>query len=118
MDNSISRFWVNYIYKTNTYDVPMHARRWYVRHVEVFIKTFPETRLAAISVDNLAGYLEGLGRKLDCHDWQLRWVVDALPAERGNDVFYILSVFIRVHLWIINYRVGTKNVTTLQKFIT
>ena len=27
----------------------------------------------------------------------------------------ILSAFIGVHLWIINYRVGTKNVTTLQK---
>ena len=102
MDDSISRFWDKYIDKTNAYDVPVLARRWYVRHVELFIKAFPGSRLAAISVADLTGYLEGLGRKLDCHDWAFRRVADALPAKRGNNVFYISSAFIRVHLWIIN----------------
>ena len=78
MEDAITRFWDKYIAKTVTYDVPERARMWYVKRVEHFIKSFPETRLQSISSDELSDYLKGIGRKSDCQDWQFRQVVDAL----------------------------------------
>jgi len=78
MDDAITRFWDKYIAKTVTYDVPERARMWYVKRVEHFIKSFPETRLQSISSDDLTNYLKEIGRKSDCQDWQFRQVVDAL----------------------------------------
>ena len=78
MDDAITRFWDKYIAKTVDYGVPERARRWYVRRVEAFIKAFPEKRLQSISPVDVTAYFEGIGRKLDCQDWQFRQVVDAL----------------------------------------
>jgi len=37
MDDSASRFWDKYISLISSYGIPERARRWCVRHVEVFI---------------------------------------------------------------------------------
>ena len=37
MEDSVSRFWDKYIAKTVDNNVPEGARRWYVRHIEIFI---------------------------------------------------------------------------------
>lgn len=62
MDDSVSRFWDKYIDKTVVCDVQERARRWYVRHVEEFIKAFPGSRLSAIVANDVVMYLEGIGR--------------------------------------------------------
>ena len=78
MDESIARFWDNYISKTNTCNVADHAQRWYVKHVEAYINAHPGCRLADTEPDNVTHYLEEIGRKPEFPDWRLRQVADAL----------------------------------------
>jgi len=68
MDDSISRFWDNYISKTTTCNIPEHARRWYVKHVEAYIKAHHNRRLAETGPDDIAYHLEELGRKPEFPD--------------------------------------------------
>ena len=78
MADSVSRFWDKYINKTVSYGVPERARRWYVRHVEMFIKANSDTRLSAMSEQDITQYFEAIGRKRDIVDWQYRQVVEAI----------------------------------------
>ena len=78
MDESARRFWDKYISKTATYKVPRGARRWYVKHVEAFIKDHSNRRLADIEADDLTSYLERLGRNPQIPDWRFRQVTEAL----------------------------------------
>lgn len=78
MDESASRFWEKYISKTATYNVPNGARRWYVKHVEAFIKAHPSRRLVDVKADDVASYLKKLGRNPQIPDWRFRQVAEAL----------------------------------------
>ena len=78
MDESVSRFWDNYISKTNTCNVPNHAQRWYVKHVEAYIKAHPGRRLDETKPDDVIHYLAEIGRKPEFPDWRFRQVADAL----------------------------------------
>ena len=91
MDDAITRFLDKYIAKTVDYGVQVRARRWYVKRVENFIRAFPDTRLQAISAQELAGYLEGIGRKLDCHDWQFMQIVDTLNKTQDQVFLFAFS---------------------------
>ena len=55
-----------------------HAQRWYVKHVEAYIKAHPERRLADTEPDDVTHYLDEIGRKPEFPDWRLRQVADAL----------------------------------------
>ncbi len=68
MDDSVSRFWDKNIEKTVACNVPDGARRWYVKHVEVFIKAHSERRLADLKAADVTKYLEEIGRKPDMPD--------------------------------------------------
>jgi len=78
MTDSVSRFWDNYIDKITTNNVPEGARRWYVRHLEVFIHSRSGRRLAATTQEEVAAYIDDIGRKENMTVWQYRQVVDAL----------------------------------------
>jgi len=78
MDDSITRFWDNYISKTTTCNIPEHAQRWYVKHIETYIKAHPGRRLAETGPDDITHYLEEIGRKPEFPDWRFRQVADAL----------------------------------------
>ena len=78
MDDSASRFWDKYILKTTAYNVPEGARRWYVRHVEDFIKAQSGRRLMTLTAGDIENYLKKKGRSETLADWQFRQVVDAL----------------------------------------
>ena len=64
MDDSVSRFWNKYIEKTIICNVSDKARRWYVIHIETFIKVHSNTRLAELGLADITKYLEVIGRKL------------------------------------------------------
>jgi hypothetical protein len=68
--DSVSRFWDKYINKTVSYGVPERARRYYVRHVEMFIKANSNTRLSAMTERDITQYFEMIGRKRDIVGWQ------------------------------------------------
>ncbi len=78
MDDSIARFWDNYITKTITCNIPAHARRWYVKHIEAYIKAHPDRRLADAGPEDISRYLQEIGRKPEFSDWRFRQVTDAL----------------------------------------
>ena len=78
MDDAASRFWDKYILKTISYNVPEGARRWYVRHAEVFIKAHSGRRLSTLTADDTERYLKEKGRSKKLTDWQYRQMVDAL----------------------------------------
>ncbi len=79
MADPVFRFWDKYISKTILYKVPEGSRRWYVRHVEAFIKARKGVRLATVCAADVEAYLEVIGRKRYMVDWKFRQVVDALP---------------------------------------
>jgi len=74
----ISRFWDNYAEKTKRYKIPATSTRWYVKHVERYIKAHPELRLAHHTEHELTQYLDDLGRTGKMADWQFKQAVDAL----------------------------------------
>jgi hypothetical protein len=78
MDDSVSRFWDKYIAKTVACNVSDASRRWYVKHVECFIKAHSERRLADLKAADVTKYLEEIGRKPDMPDWRFRQIIDAL----------------------------------------
>lgn len=78
MDDSVSRFWDNYLSKTISYDVPERARQWYVRRVEAFINAHAGRRLATLSGQDVCHYLDVIGRNERTEDWQFKQTVDAL----------------------------------------
>lgn len=78
MDDSVSRFWDKYIEKTASCGVPLRARRWYVRHIESFIRCNQNTRLGRLKAADISRYLTDKGRKPGMPDWRFRQIVDAL----------------------------------------
>lgn len=78
MEESITRFWDKYIEKTISYKVPENARRWYVRHIELFIKVHKGRRLAQLDASDIDVYLKGKGRNASMPDWRFSQIVDAL----------------------------------------
>ena len=78
MEDSVSRFWDKYIAKTVDNNVPEGARRWYVRHIEIFIKYRDGKKLSVTSKHDVEIYIERIGRKKNITSWQFQQVVDAL----------------------------------------
>jgi len=76
--DSTQRFWDNYIDKTKCYGVSANAARWYVKQVEVYIKTHSSLRLAQHTDKEMEEYLQDLGRNNRIDDWQFKQAVDAL----------------------------------------
>jgi integron integrase len=74
----ISQFWEKYIEKLKPYQVKPDVVRWYVRHAEHYIKSFPEQRLTTHSPQMVEGYLQDKGRNSRLTDWQFRQLVTAL----------------------------------------
>ena len=67
----ISRFWKTYIVKLNTYGIKPKGARWYIRHAEQYLRTFPDRRLATHTVQDVEQYLQDKGRKAGLEDWQV-----------------------------------------------
>ena len=77
-DESVPRFWDNYIYKTSSYNVKPKVARWYVRHAESYIKAHPHLRLSQHSAEQIETYLKEKGRNPHLQDWQFMQIVEAL----------------------------------------
>lgn len=69
-DQSVSRFWENYILKTRAYRIKNASMRWYVRHAERYIKDHHDVRLSLHTTQNLEDYLKDKDRNTYLEDWQ------------------------------------------------
>ena len=77
VDQSVSRFWDNYIAKTKSYKIKSSVARWYVRHTEDYIK-HASSRLSQHSVRQMDKYLREKGRNPNLEDRQYRQLVMVL----------------------------------------
>lgn len=77
-DQSVSRFWDNYIYKTKAYSIKSDAARWYVRHVEHYIKAHKNHKLGLHQAIDIEKYLKEKGRTKQLPDWQYKQIVISL----------------------------------------
>lgn len=78
MDESVARFWDNYIEKTKTYLRNPHNARWYVKHIENYIKSNEGLRLRDHTGQEITNYLNTAIQKQRLKDWQYRQLVYAL----------------------------------------
>ena len=62
VDQSVSRFWDNYIIKTKAYRVKESAVKWYVRNAERYIKDHEDLRLSLHTSEYVENYLNDKSR--------------------------------------------------------
>ena len=77
-EQSVSRFWDNYIEKTKTYNIKPAAVRWYVRYAESYIKSHINTKLINHPEHFVKEYLKDKGRQKRLEDWQFQQIVTSL----------------------------------------
>lgn len=77
-NQSITRFWDNFISKTKNNGIQPTAVRWYVRHTEGYIKAHSEHRLSNHSSRDVEQYLRDKGRKPHLQNWQYQPLVQAV----------------------------------------
>lgn len=76
--DAVEGFWEIYLEKTAQNNVPAKARRWYVKHVEEYIKANSGLKLSQHLPSNVEEFLQELGRNNHLADWQFKQAVDAL----------------------------------------
>jgi hypothetical protein len=76
--DAAARFFDNYLTLLNKNKVPEKQQRWYVRHVETFIKSQKGHKIKALSGAEVDAYLDmpGLQNRLD--GWQFVPHIDAI----------------------------------------
>ena len=76
--DAASRFFDHYLRCLDQASVPERQRRWYVRHVENFIKAQNGRKIKHLAASDLQLYLETLGRDPRLQGWQFTQCVQAL----------------------------------------
>lgn len=77
-DQTVSRFWDNFIAKSTRYSVKPAEVRWYVRHAEQYIKAHSNIKLVQHNALTVETYLKNKGRNPALKDWQFSQLVTAL----------------------------------------
>ncbi len=78
MKNIEARFWDKYIEKSTGYGLKPVVVRWYVWHVESYIKHYDGLRLMLHTPTEITSYIDLLGRDQRLKDWQCAQVIHAL----------------------------------------
>lgn len=73
-----ARFFDNYLKLLHKHAIPEKQRRWYVKHVEAFIKAQNGRKIKALSGADISTYLDVLGRENRLLGWQFSQRITAL----------------------------------------
>lgn len=73
-----NKFWNRYISELANTPVKAGTERWYVMHVETYVKSVPELKLLEHTRENLNRYFTGLARQAGIKDWIFTQHVEAL----------------------------------------
>jgi hypothetical protein len=76
--NSIDRFWRNYLSLLEKYSIPKRSLPWYRKHMLKYIDAHKDVRLANHLPENVGRYLNAKGRLTVMKEWQFRQIADAL----------------------------------------
>jgi hypothetical protein len=75
---AIARFYDNYLNCLHKASIPGKQRRWYVKHVEDFIKTHSGRKIKSLTGQEVSRYLEMIGRQNRLTGWQFAQCIDAI----------------------------------------
>ena len=75
---SVELFWHNYLSILEKSNIPKGARKWYRKHVEMYIEAHADTRLRHHSPSLVDKYLNAKGRLAELEEWRFRQIADAL----------------------------------------
>ena len=75
---TISKFWNNYISILQHHGINPDLHRWYIKHLEDYIKYYPDDKLKQHTAKNVYDYLDMLGRNIRLENWQYCQAVDAI----------------------------------------
>ena len=76
--DAASRFFDNYQAALHRLHIPEKQRRWYVKHVEDFIRAQNGRKIKTLSGAKVGAYLDVLGRRPGLRGWQFGQRVDAI----------------------------------------
>lgn len=76
--DAASRFFDNYLTLLARNKVPEKQRRWYVKHIEAFIKAQNGRKIKALSGPEVGAYLDMLGRQNRLTGWQFAQHIHAI----------------------------------------
>jgi integron integrase len=76
--DAAARFFDNYLILLDRHKVPEKRRRWYIKHVEDFIRAQNGRKIKRLSGDDVGEYFAMLGRQNRLQDWQFSQCVDAI----------------------------------------
>lgn len=76
--DATSNFYSNYLNCLANSGVAPRQRKWYVKHIEQFIKTRSGRRIKSLSVSEIDSYLEMLGRKKNMQSWYFLQHINAI----------------------------------------
>lgn len=77
-ESSVKRFWDRYINQLATRRIKPEQHRWYVKHVENYIKAHDGRKLQENTQADVTQYLLELGRRPGIKEWQFRQAIDAI----------------------------------------
>ena len=72
------RFWDKYIAILESNNIQHTVQRWYVIHIENYIKYYPNQRLKNHNKENIESFLKEIDRKDTISDFQFFQIIDAL----------------------------------------
>ncbi len=67
--DAVARFYDNYLTCLHKVDIPEKQRRWYVKHVEAFIKAHSGRKIKSLTSQEVSEYLDMLGRQNQLLGW-------------------------------------------------
>jgi integron integrase len=77
-DYKVEHFWKSYLSVIERFRIPEHSRPWYRKHVQEFIRAYPNIKLKEQSPKGIEHWLTRLGQNPNLTPWQYRQKVDAL----------------------------------------
>lgn len=75
---SASRFFTNYLTRLAKAGVPDKQRRWYVKHIETFIRAQNGRKIKTLTATDITQYLDMLGRQKRLQGWHFVQRIDAI----------------------------------------
>ncbi len=61
--DAVSRFFSNYLIYLTKANIPGKQQRWYVKHVETFIKAQNRQKIKTLTAAEISSYFEEIGRQ-------------------------------------------------------
>jgi len=76
--DAASRFFDNFLKCLHKASIPGKQRRWYLKHVEEFIRAQNGHKIKTLSAAEINRYFEMIGRQNRLPGWQFRQCIDAI----------------------------------------